>query len=165
MAKTDSAYYSSTRPGPPRLRRRIGYWIIGPLAAAVLAIYAAGSLPASISLAEGHGTHGTFTAGRYTTAHHGQRSWTGTFTPQGNGPVVKDVPYNGGLPDATVRGTKVSAVYAGGQAYAPGSKQWVLDLVLFAAGVLVFLVWCWRVPVAYLRRSGSVPPPPWVRTA
>ncbi|HET9972873.1 MAG TPA: hypothetical protein VFQ68_31885, partial [Streptosporangiaceae bacterium] len=61
MAKTDSAYHSSTRSGPPRLRRRIGYWIIGPLAAAILAIYAAGSLPASISLAEGHGTHGTFT--------------------------------------------------------------------------------------------------------
>ena len=163
MAKTDSAYYSSTRPGPPRLRRRIGFWIVGPLAAAILAIYAAGSLPASISLAEGHGTHGTFTAGQYTTAHHGQRSWTGTFTPQGNGQVVKDVPYNGGLPDATVRGTKVSAVYADGQAYAPGSKLWILDLVLFAAGVFVFLVWCWRVPVAYLRRSSSVPPPPWVR--
>ncbi|MBV9448623.1 MAG: hypothetical protein JO345_22275 [Streptosporangiaceae bacterium] len=77
--------------------------------------------------------------------------------------MVKDVLYNDGLPDATVRGTKVPAVYADGQAYAPGSKQWVLDLVLFAAGVFVFLVWCWRVPVAYLRRSGSVPPPPWSR--
>ncbi len=65
VARTDSAYYYSTRPGPPRLRRRIGFWIVGPPAAAILAIYA----------------------------------------------------------------------------------------------------WFWRVPVAYLRRSGSVPPPPWVRAA
>ena len=164
MAKTDSAYYYSTRPGPPRLRRRIGFWIGGPLLAMILAVYAGSNLPASISVAEGHGTHGTFTAVRYTTAHHGQRSWTGTFTPQNNGRAIKDVPYNGDLPDA-VRGTKVSAVYVDGETYAPGSKQWILDLVLFIAGVFVFAVWCWTVPIRYLRRRGSVPPPPWVRAA
>ena len=164
MAKTDSAYYYSTRPGSPRLRRRIGFWIVGPLLAIILAVYAGSKLPASISVAEGHGTHGTFTAERYTTAHHGQRSWTGTFTPQNNGQAIKDVPYHGDLSDA-VQGTKVSAVFVDGETYAPGSKQWILDLVLFIAGVFVFAVWCWTVAIRYLRRRGSVPPPPWVRTA
>jgi len=164
VAKTDTAYYSSTRPGPPRLRRRIGFWVVIPLLAMSLAGYAGGKLPAAVSVAEGHGTHGMFTAEQYTTAHHGQRSWTGTFTPQNHGQAIKDVGYNGDLSDA-VHGTKVSAVYVDGEAYAPGSRQWILDLVLFIAGVFVFAFWCWTVPIRYLRRSGSVPPPPWVRTA
>lgn len=78
--------------------------------------------------------------------------------------MIKDVPYSDDLSDAT-RGTKVPALYVDGAAYAPGSKEWLLDLVLFAAGVFVFAVWCWTVPIRYLRRRGSVPPPPWVRTA
>src|ERR1700753_3794532 len=146
VARTGNRTYYSTGPRPAKLSRRIGFWIVAPLAAAVLAIYAGSSLPASISIAEGHGTHGNFTSPQFTTAHHGQRSWTGTFTPADHGPVVKDVAYNGGLPDSTVRGTKVSALYADGDAYSPGSKQWVLDLVLFAAGLVVFAVWCLRVP-------------------
>jgi hypothetical protein len=152
------------RPRSARLSRRIGFWIIGPLAAAVLAIYAGGKLPTALDVAHGHGIHGSFTAEQFTEHHHSE-SWTGTFTPADHGQVIKNVRYNGDLPGAS-RGTQVAALYVNGGAYAPnGSREWMLDLVLLIAGLLVFGVWCLRVPLGYLRRHSSVPPPPWVRTA
>lgn len=152
-------------------RRSVGHWVVSPLIAAVLVVYAGIGLPPAISVALGHGTHGSFTAeqftasGRVSGSNRGSGSWTGTFTSADNARVIKDVPYDGSLPGA-VPGTEVPALYLGGDAYAAhGSKEWLSDLLVLILGVAILIGWCWQVPFRYRRRRGSVPPPPWARTA
>jgi hypothetical protein len=58
----------------------------------------------------------------------------------------------------------VPAFYVDGDAYsARGSKEWLYDHLIL--GVAILIGWCWQVPFRYWRRRGSVPPPPWARTA
>jgi hypothetical protein len=159
--------YDTTGSTSTSFRRSVGHWVVGPLAAAVVVVYAGTGLPPAISVALGHGTHGSFTAEQFSRSRQGpgshpdSGSWTGTFTSAGNGRVIKDVPYEGSLPDA-VPGTEVPALYADGAAYsAHGSKEWLSDLLFLILGVVGLIGWCWRVPVRYWRRRGPVPPPPW----
>jgi hypothetical protein len=151
--------------------RSVRHWVLGPLVAIVLVVYAGSGLQPAISVALGHGTHGWFIAEQFTESrngpgsHHGSGTWTGTFRPANNGRVIKDVSYDDSLPGA-VPGTEVPALYVGGDAYAAhGSKQWLYDLLFLVLGVSILVGWCWQVPLKYRRRRGSVPPPPWARTA
>jgi hypothetical protein len=124
--------------------------------------WATNGLPPAISVALGHGTHGSFTAGQFSRSSQGpgsnrdSGSWTGTFTSASNGRGIKDVPYDGSLPD-TVPGTEVPALYVDGAAYsAHGSKEWLYDLLFLILGAAVFIGWCWQVPLRYWRRRGDV---------
>lgn len=144
-------------------RSGLGLWALGPLIPLVVVVLIAINLPPAISAALGHGTRGSFTAVQYDSSPRGSGSWTGTFTPANDGPAIQDVTYNG--LSGVQPGGVVPALYVGGEAYAAhGSTEWVTEVLILLAALVVFVSWCRRVPLRHRRQRGSVPPPPWVRT-
>jgi hypothetical protein len=119
---------------------RFFFWLIGPVALAI-GILVAVNLPTAISAAEGHGTHGSFTAMQYVKFHKGGGEWKGTFKPATNGPAVTDVTFNGSA--VLQQGTVVSALFDGGQAFnAHGSNVWVTYLIVLLVCLGIFVSWC-----------------------
>jgi hypothetical protein len=127
--------------------------VVIPAASILVIIFTAVGLPQTIGAALGHGTRGTFTALQWIPSRY-SGSWTGTFTPANGGPAIQNISTD----DITGlrTGSTVPALDNGGEVYAAhGSKEWVFDLLLLIAGVVVLVGWCWRVPLWYLRQRGS----------
>jgi hypothetical protein len=125
-----------------------------------LAVLVVGSVTIgpAVSAAEGHGTHGYFTA-RFVACH--RRSgceWKGDFARSRGGPATRtDLEYKGHLPSNVHDGLAVPAIDTGApyEVFQPGNwTGWLSALGLILLGLVWVLV---TVVVAMIRATGRAP--------